>query len=188
MSSTLAPFGFRPSFHDSGNMRAKAYTIASGYATSIFCGDAVKLVDAGVINLAAAGDTMLGIFMGCEYKDSLGKPTVSPFWPASTSATDIVAYVIDDPNIVFEAVYANPGTAGTDSVQTAVGELCDLKAHTTVGSTSTGLSTEYLDVISGGQFQIVGFSTYPGDSLTDAYVVAKVRMNEQHFHYPTAAI
>lgn len=72
MSSTLAPFGFRPSFHDSGNIRAKAYTIASGYGTSIYCGDYVKLVDAGVINLAAAGDTGLGMFMGCEYKDSLG--------------------------------------------------------------------------------------------------------------------
>ena len=35
MASTSAPFGFRPSFHNSGNIRPKAYTIASGYAANI---------------------------------------------------------------------------------------------------------------------------------------------------------
>jgi len=188
MSSTSAPFGFRPSYHNSGQIRAKAYTIASGYAVSIFSGDPVKLVSTGTIQIAtadglrsgaAAGTSMLGIFMGCEYKDSLGKPVVSPFWPASTSATDIVAYVIDDPEALFDVQYTNPGTAGTDSVQTYVGRECDWTPAAS-GSTSTGLSATYLSAVqsTSGQFQITGFSHNVNDSLTDAYVIATVRMNE----------
>ena len=51
MSSTSAPYGFRPSFHNSGQIRPKAYTITSTYAASIFSGDPVKLTSDGVIQL-----------------------------------------------------------------------------------------------------------------------------------------
>ena len=106
MSSTSAPFGFRPSYHNSGQMRPKAYTIASTYAANIFQGDPVKLTDAGVIQLGTSdgtrsgtvdGISLLGIFGGCQYNDSTGRPVVSPFWPTGTTATDIVAWFYDDP-------------------------------------------------------------------------------------------
>ena len=54
MSATSAPFGFRPSYHNSGRITAKAYVIASGYAQNIFQGDPVKLTDAGTIQLATS--------------------------------------------------------------------------------------------------------------------------------------
>lgn len=192
MSSTSAPFGFRPSFHNSGQMRAKAYTIATGYAANIFMGDPVKLIDTGVIELGTSDGTrtgtvdgvlLLGVFQGCEYTDSLGKPTVSNFWPTGTSATNIIAYVLDDPECLFDVQYANPGTPGTTSVQTAVGEECDWTATAPGGSTSTGLSSTSLTVImaTSGQFQITGFHLFPNDSLTDAYVTATVRINEHQF-------
>ena len=192
MSSTSAPFGFRPSFHNSGQIRPKAYTIASTYAANIFSGDPVKLVDAGTIQLGTSdgtrtgtvdGVSLLGIFAGVEYKDALGKPTISPFWPSGVSATDVVAYVFDDPETLFDVEYANPGTPGTTSVQTAVGEQCDWTATAPGGSTSTGLSATSLTVIqaTAGQFQITGFHNFPNDSLTDAYVTATVRINEHQF-------
>lgn len=192
MSSTSAPFGFRPSFHNSGQIRPKAYTIASAYAANIFSGDPVKLVDAGTIQLGTSdgtrtgtvdGVSLLGIFAGVEYKDALGKPTISPFWPSGATATDIVAYVLDDPETLFDVEYANPGTPGTTSVQTAVGEQCDWTATAPGGSTSTGLSATSLTVIqaTAGQFQITGFHNFPNDSLTDAYVTATVRINEHQF-------
>lgn len=130
MSSTSAPFGFRASFHNSGQMRPKAYTITSGTAVNIFSGDPVKLTSDGVIALGTSdgsrtgttdGITLLGVFAGCQYNDATGKPVVSPFWPASTSATNIVAWVYDDPETLYDVQFANPGTAGTDSVQTYVG-------------------------------------------------------------------
>lgn len=192
MSSTSAPFGFRPSFHNSGQMRPKAYTIASGYGTNIFQGDPVKLTDNGVVQLGTSDGTrdgtvggilLLGIFAGCQYLDVTGKPTISPFWPASITGTNIVAWVYDDPETLFDAQYTNPGTPGVTTVQTAVGEECDWVVASPGGSTQTGLSSTQLGVIesTSGQFQITGFAYNINDSLTDAYVVATVRINEHHY-------
>ena len=105
MSSTSAPYGFRPSFHNSGQMRPKAYTITSTYAASIFSGDPVKLTSDGVIQLGTSdgtrsgttdGITLLGIFAGVEYLDSTGKPTIAPFWTGGTTGTNITAWVYDE--------------------------------------------------------------------------------------------
>lgn len=192
MSSTSAPFGFRPSFHNSGQMRPKAYTIASTYAANIFQGDPVKLTDAGVIQLGSSdgtrdgttdGISLLGIFAGCQYLDASGKPTISPFWPTGTTGTEITAWVYDDPETLFDAQYTNPGTPGSTTVQTAVGEECDWTVASPGGSTRTGLSTTQLGVIqaTSGQFQITGFAYNINDTLTDAYVVATVRINEHHY-------
>lgn len=192
MSSTSAPFGFRPSFHNSGQMRPKAYTIASGFAANIFQGDPVKLTDDGVIELGtsdglrtgtAGGILLLGIFAGCQYLDASGKPTISPFWPAAATGSEIVAWVYDDPETLFDVQYNNPGTPGTDTVQTAVGEQCDWVIASPGGSTRTGLSNSLLSAIqsTSGQFQITGWAYNINDSLTDAYVVATVRINEHQY-------
>lgn len=199
MSSTSAPFGFRASFHPSGQVRPKAYTIATGYAINIFAGDPVKLVDAGTIQLGTSdgtrsgttdGISLLGIFAGVEYRDATGKPTISPFWPASVAGTEIVAYVYDDAETLFDVEYANPGTPGSTTVQTAVGEECDWTVASPGGSTSTGLSNTYLTVIqaTSGQFQITGFAKNVADSLTDAYVTATVRINEHQYKAPVNSI
>jgi len=190
MSATNAPFGFRPSYHPSGQMRPKAYTIASTYAANIFQGDPVKLVDAGTVQLGTSDGTrtgtvdsisLLGVFAGCQYIDSLGKPTLTPFWPTGTTATDIVAWVYDDPETIFQVQYNNPSPATT--VQTAVGEECDWTVASPGGSTATGLSNTYLTAIQGtsGQFQITGWALNINDALTDAYIVATVRINEHHY-------
>ena len=192
MSSTSAPFGFRASFHNSGQIRPKAYTIASTYAANIFSGDPVKLVDAGTVQLGTsdgtrtgtvAGISLLGIFAGCQFNDSLGKPTVSPYWPSGTTGTEIIAYVYDDPETLFNAQYTNPGTPGTTTMQTAVGEEMDWVVASPGGSTSTGLSSTQIGVIeaTSGQFQVTGFGNEIGDSITDAYIVAIVRINEHQY-------
>jgi len=195
MSSTSAPFGFRPSFHNSGQMRPKAYSIASGYATSIFAGDPVKLVDTGYVQLGTSDGTrsgttdgvkLLGILAGVQYLDSTGKPTISPFWTGSTSTYNseaCVAWVYDDPETLFDVQYNNPGTPGSTSVQTAVGEEADWVVASPGGSTSTGLSNTRLGTLqaTSGQFQITGFGYEITDSLTDAYVVVTVRINEHQY-------
>jgi hypothetical protein len=190
MSSISAPFGFRASYHNSGQMRPKAYVIASAYAANIFSGDPVKLTDNGVIQLGSSdgtrtgttdGVSLLGIFAGCQYLDASGKPTISPFWPSGATGTEITAWVYDDPETLFEVQYNNP-SAGT-TVQTAVGEECDWTVASPGGSTQTGLSNTFLTAIqaTSGQFQITGFGFEINDSLTDAYVVVSVRINEHHY-------
>lgn len=192
MSAISAPFGFRPSFHNSGQMRPKAYTIASTFGANIFQGDPVKLTDNGVIQLGTSdglrtgttdGILLLGIFAGCQYLDSSGKPVVSPYWPSGTTATEIVAWVYDDPETLFDVQYTNPGTPGVTTMQTAVGEECDWTVASPGGSTRTGLSNTQLGVIqaTSGQFQITGFAYNINDSITDAYIVATVRINEHHY-------
>lgn len=193
MSSASAPFGFRPSFHNSGQMRPKAYTIDAAYNVNVFSGDPVKLTDSGVVELGSSDGTrsgttdgvaLLGIFAGVQYLDSTGKPTISPFWPGAVSgATQIVAWVYDDPETLFDVQYNNPGTPGVTTVQTAVGEECDWVVASPGGSSQTGLSNTRLGAIqaTSGQFQITGFAYNINDSLTDAFVVATVRINEHHY-------
>jgi hypothetical protein len=190
MSSISAPFGFRASYHNSGQMRPKAYVIASTYAANIFSGDPVKLTDNGVIQLGTSdgtrsgttdGVSLLGIFAGVQYLDATGKPTISPFWPSGTTGTEVTAWVYDDPETLFDVQYNNP-SAGT-TIQTAVGEECDWTVASPGGSTSTGLSNTYLTAIqaTSGQFQITGLGFEINDSLTDAYAVVSVRINEHHY-------
>ena len=195
MSSTSAPFGFRASFHNSGQIRPKAYAITSGYATSIFSGDPVKLIDTGFVNLGTSDGTrsgttdgvkLLGICAGVEYLDATGKPAISPFWQGGTAVYNsgsATVWVYDDPEILFDVQYANPGTPGTTSMQTAVGEEADWRVASPGGSTATGLSNTYLGTLqaTSGQFQITGFQYNINDSITDAYAVVTVRINEHQY-------
>ena len=189
MSSTSAPFGFRPSFHNSGQIRPKAYTITSTLGTNIFQGDPVKIASNGTVVLGTsdglrtgtiAGIKLLGIFAGVQYYDAQGKPTVSNFWPSGTTATNIIAYVYDDPETLYDVQFTNP-SSGT-SMQTYVGAEFDWEYSSTGGSTSTGLSNAFIAtaVATGetGQFQMTGFANNINDTNTDAYNVVTVRLNE----------
>lgn len=200
MSSVSAPFGFRASYHNSGQIIAKAYTIVSGYNQNVFQGDPVKLVDTGSIQLGSSdgtrsgttnGISLLGIFAGCQYIDALGVPTVSPYWPAGITATEITAWVFDDPEILFAVQYDNPSPNTT--VQTKVGMQCDWTVASPGGSTRTGLSDTKLSatVATSGQFQITGFEGTtggPDSTLTDDFVVATVRINEHQYKAPVNAV
>ena len=105
MANVNAPFGFRPVGKMGSNINnsgTNVYPIADNYATSIFKGDVVQLVD-GVIEVGTATSTKnIGIFNGVFIsKDpSTGKPKWSNFYSQTNVATGetIEAYVYDDPN------------------------------------------------------------------------------------------
>ena len=113
MTNTATPFGLRPVGKlDQGSLEPiRQYPIASTYGTAIAIGDVVQLVDnTNVVTIekqSGTGDTtteidIVGIFMGCTYTDpTLGYVVHSPLWPASTVATDAIAYVCDDPDALF---------------------------------------------------------------------------------------
>ena len=66
MANKDAAFGFRPTRHLSGEIRAEEYAIANNASASIFGGQVVEAVAGGGIEAAAAGDTQqLGVFGGC---------------------------------------------------------------------------------------------------------------------------
>lgn len=182
MSTTLAPFGFRPAYHPTGLDRAKKYTIAGGYASVIYKGMPVVLNTDGTINQGAAAADLLGVFAGVEYVDSTGKPTVSNYWPAGQTIltnTVPVAWVYDDPGIVYE-VQADGSIA-----QTAIGDQADV-SNVTNGSTLTGLSQATLSAtLKGagvqGQFRIVGFGQQVDNTPGDAYTIVQVQLARSQY-------
>jgi len=149
MANKDAAFGMRPvkmiggAPYSGGQSR---YRIASSYGTSIFQGDMVAQVTGGGVEVHADGGTVpiVGVFNGCRYTDpTTGEQVFSNYYPASTAASDIFAYVIDDPNVVFE-VQADAAFPVAD----LLGNF-DI-VYTTAGSTKTGISGAELNVTDGG--------------------------------------
>ena len=143
MANADTPRGFWPIRHLSGGtIRAREYPIATGYTSNIFRGDLVKLVAGGGIEAAAAGNRYVGVFQGVQYVDAAGNQVYAKHWPASTTATNIKAYVYDDPYIVFgvqsagSTVAADVGNLG-DHVAGTGNPNTSLSAHELNGTTST---------------------------------------------------
>jgi len=174
MANQDAAFGFRPARNlTGGQIRTEEYAIANNYGSSIFTGQIVEAVAAGGIEAAAAGDTQqLGTFAGVFYTDpTTSKPTWKAYYPASTAAADIVASVVADPYVVFEAQHDGTGTAAMNSSDfdfTGVG-----------GSTLSGQSTSEIDTSTtgtAGGLKQLGISKDPSNNDTstanaNAYVV-----------------
>lgn len=149
MANLDSPFGLRPVRMVNGSPfsnQQNRYRIAANYGTSIYQGDLVKVVTAGGIERVAAGDggLILGVFNGCTYTDpSSGKQKWSNYYPASTNASDIIAFVIDAPDTVFE-VQADD----TFPVADLFGNF-DIVDGSPVGDTTSGISNLELDVTTG---------------------------------------
>lgn len=171
MANVDASFGLRPVRHlGGGQLRTRKFSIASGYSTSIFKGDVVELTgaDDNVARAAAGNGDNLGVFWGCRYVDATGSVVFGKYWPASTTATEIEAYVFVDPLIV----YAVQGD-GTDAAAN-VGELADF-IYTNAGNTTTGISGAELDTstvaATGGSLRILGLAPYEGNAWGDNAVM-----------------
>ena len=104
MSTTATPYGLVPVKkigNQPYNNSFSAYKIASAYATNIFKGDLVRFLNADGTIVKDTGTTTatpVGVFVGCAYTDpNLNYKVFRDRWPASTVATDALAYVVDDP-------------------------------------------------------------------------------------------
>jgi hypothetical protein len=176
MPNIDAPRGFEPLRHVKGGViRASGtYKIQSGYATSLFTGDAV-IANANYLNVAADNSAVIaGIFAGCRYRASDGSVVFSNYWPASTAtlgSEDVQAYVFDDPGISYR-VQTDTGTAYVDA--THKGNVYDIELDH-AGSAITGQSGMEIDLADTGtgQFQILGLIDEPGNA---AGVNAKVEV------------
>ena len=156
MANTNAPFGMRPVRYASGapyNGAVQPYYIPSSYATALYIGDPV--IKTGTAN--TAGVTVPGAgFFDIGTMPEINKATVGTtnkitgaivgfatlvsdlskqYNPASTER---VAYVADDPDLVFE-MQADGAIAAVDIGLNAV------LIYTQSGSTITGMSGAELD-------------------------------------------
>lgn len=148
MPNVLERFGLRPSRQLNGSPFINAqnrYRIASGNSTSIYQGDLVTPLASGQITryVANTSNTVVGVFNGCFYTDpTTQKPTFSNFYPSSTNASDIIAFVIDGPDTVFE-INADETFAVADIFK-------NYSVNNASGSTQTGISLVQLDVSESG--------------------------------------
>ena len=152
--TVAGPYGFQPINLIGGQVFAGAtrqIPIASGSGTSIFYGDVVRLNTGGTLSRVSTTDSAtdaVGIFMGCQFTNPTTKQFLQQqYYPASTVASDIVAYVCDDPDTYFKvAVLSNSTTVG-GVTQTDIGNNVAILA--TAGSTTTGNSLEGVSATTG---------------------------------------
>jgi hypothetical protein len=192
------PYGFVQVGTASGppnfaEMHNPPYRIASGYATAIYYGDAVRMNvsgPTGYVEQWANGDgstatkILVGIFVGCAYFSTSQKKTIfNNYWPGSDATGDVSAFVVDDPNSQWK-VQAGIGSAIT---QTSIGATADI-VSTPVGNTTTGISGMSLSTPTTTNtlpFKVVNVVTTPpgapGTDLTSAYNNVIVAFNNQQY-------
>ena len=161
MANQDASFGMKPvrmmggSPYSGGQSR---YRIAANYGTSIFQGDMVMQVTGGGVEIHADGGTVpiVGVFNGCKYTDATsGALVFSNYYPASTNASDIIAFIVDDPNVVFEIqaddtfpvadLFGNFDIVYTNSGSTLSG-ISGAELDVTTGATTAGLPIKAIDI------------------------------------------
>ena len=185
MANTAAPYGLKPVKRVDGMPYAGAteeFLIdPAGEATNIFNGQVVIVGSDGYLaistatgadittnNLGGSGVGAIGVFVGCQYINAQGQVIHSQYYPSGTTGV-VKAYIVTDPNVVFQAQLDGSGAQtvlGTNTFFAAV-------QSTSTGSTQTGNSTSALDATvqtTAAAFRIVGFASTPGDSYTDVLV------------------
>jgi len=188
MATTAAPYGLRPVRSADGKPYAGAtsqYLIdPAGEATNLFYGQAVIIGADGYIALATGtgadlttnsisgttGVGAIGVFVGCEYVNSSGQTVQAQYYPSGTAnGGAIKAYVIDDPNVLFQAQLDGAGA------QTVIGANTFFAAAqtTSTGDTAYGNSTSALDatvVTTAAAFRIVAHVSPASDAFPDVLV------------------
>lgn len=188
MATTAAPYGLRPVKRTDGMPYAGAtsqYLIdPAGEATNLFYGQVVIIGADGYIALATgtgsdltsnsisgtSGVGAIGVFVGCEYVNSSGQTVQAQYYPSGTAnGGPIKAYVVDDPNVLFQAQLDGSGA------QTIIGTNTFFAAaqSTSTGSTTTGNSTSALDATvqtAAAAFRIVAHVSPASDAFPDVLV------------------
>lgn len=138
-----APYGLVPINLIGGQPFAgstRLIPIAASSATAIYNGDVVKLISSGTIEKDVGTDaaTPVGVFLGCTYTDPTYGTVFRQYYPGALTATDIQAYVLDDPDALFKVAVVSGTTVIGGVLQTAVGNNAILVQNT--GSTINGNS------------------------------------------------
>jgi len=182
MAATAAPYGLRPVNLIGGQPYSgstRLIKIANAYAANIFYGQPVTINSSGVVvaetgTTAVATTGVIGVFVGCTYTDpNLKYKVFKQYWPTGTVATDALAYVVDDPDVVMQA------QAGGAIAQTDLG--ANIALGTSAGSTDTGNATTPLGTSAATTvtlpLRIVGFVDAPDSVIGDAYTDVLVKWN-----------
>ena len=192
MATSATPMGAEPvgclSAGGSFSGKVRHYKIANAYGTAIFYGDFVKLVSTGTVEKDTGTTTMtpIGVFVGVSYTDpNTNQKTFSQYFPASTAADDISAYVMDDPNLLMQM------QGDATLAQTTLGN--NVAVVQTAGSTSIGRSKNAVDSSTAATtntlpLRIVEFVDGPDSTVGDSFTDVIVKFNAGHLMDNTTGI
>ena len=119
-----APYGFKPINRLDGMAYAGAIRqFPVTQAGAMYNGDLIELDVGGIVGTATSltGGAKIGVFVGCQYVNTQGQTVQSNFYPGSASASDAIAYVVDDPYAVFKVAVTDSGGDISFVTQAAVG-------------------------------------------------------------------
>jgi hypothetical protein len=180
MANKDAAFGLKPIGKVGQNRDAQGlseYSISANDSTTIYFQDPVKMSAAGTVDQATVTSTILGSLNGVFYTDPTSKkPTWSNHY-AQVNASDIVAFVSDDPYERFE-IQTNISTA---SAQTDVFNNADiaLVAGNSANYVSKAVLNDATLSTNSAQLKILGVSKDPDNNdLSSGYVNWVVEINE----------
>ncbi len=198
MATTATPYGLRAVNHLGGTPYAGAtrlLPIASAYGTNIYNGSVVAIVAAGTVeivtdlgnNADAFPAGVIGVFVGCTYTDpNLGTVVFRQNWPTGTVAADALAYIVDDPDVIFQAqadgavtqadLGQNTNFAAVQS--TTTGDTTNGNSNTAVSSTTATTATI--------AFRIVDFVDSPTSTVGDAFTDLLIKFNPGMHSYTNA--
>ena len=186
MANVAEKYGLRPVRKLDGSPFINAqnrYRIAANYGTPIYQGDLVKPVTGGGIQRAVANtsDLVVGVFNGVFYTDpTTQKPTWKNYYPGTVNASDIVATIIDDPDVVY--------SIDSDGAFAVADIFKNFAITNATGNTLSGISKVQLDfsvsglTTSGTVLQAIDVSQdTQNDTAGSANVDVLVRINN-HFY------
>jgi len=192
MATTATPMGAEPTdtLSASGSFTGKVrhIKVASGYGTSIFYGDFVKLVNTGTVekDTGTTTATPVGVFVGCAFTSpSTGELTFSQYFPASTAASDIVAYVVDDPNVLMrmqsDEAIAQTGLGNNVAIVQTAGS-------TSIGRSKNAVDGSSIDTTDTLPLRIIDFVDGPTSAVGDTYTDVIVKFNAGHQYSNTTGV
>ncbi len=189
MANVVEKFGLRPYRKLDGTPLVGAqnrYLITANMSTAIYQGDLVEPSTSGTVvrHTAGTSNAVIGVFNGCFYTDpTTKKPTYSNYYPGSVNASDITAFVVDDPDAVF--------LMDADAAFTRADVFKNYSVTNGTGNTDTGISEVQLDVGASGTaasfaIQAIDISQDPDNSdESSANANILVRINNHFFRSGT---
>lgn len=199
MASTSSPYGLQPRNLLGGQSFAgstRMYAIPSGYAVNVQYGDPVLITNTGstrgtlarfnstttatTVTSTGGGFGFVGVFMGITYTDPVFGRIFRQNYPTGLVASDIMAYVADDPDQLF--VVQADGSLG----QTALGcnaSLIQTRAGVNDPNRISGVGLQASSIATTNTLplRIVGFVDGPDSAIGDSFTDVIVRINT-HFH------
>lgn len=204
MASVAAPYGLKP-VNEIGGLPYAGSTRSflidpAGTASNIYYGSPVYVNASGYLAVATATGAdattngfpvgtantgIVGVFVGCSYVNAQGQTIYGQYYPTGTTGV-IQAYVVDDPDVVFQVQSAGTVTQAALGANVFFSTGAVATGNTTTGNSTASVVAGASAVTTSAAFRVVGFVNSPFSQVGDAYTDILVKINPGYHSYSNA--